>query len=116
MNHLFIGLHDMDNNLMYIESWMALGSMRYNIEDYFKGLSNNDHYAIYDGFDRLNQRILNFLVIPVVCAWACLKARPLSPVMLRKPRGSPFSSRAGDCLFFIPALSAQFLRSRNWKI
>ena len=40
MNHLFIGLYDMDNNLMYIESWMALGSMRYNIEDYFKGLSN----------------------------------------------------------------------------
>ena len=24
----------------------------------------NDHYAIYGGFDKLNHRILNFLVIP----------------------------------------------------
>lgn len=51
MNHLFIGLYDADNNLLYIEPWMVIGSMRYSIEDYFDSNKYNPLYNRYNETD-----------------------------------------------------------------
>lgn len=46
MSHLFIGLYDRCNTLFYIEPWMLIGTMKYNIEDCFweKFDPNFNHY------------------------------------------------------------------------